>query len=99
MTQSDIDIVKKTAKLARLELGEAEAAKFGEQFGRILQAFQQLAKLDVSGVEPMTGATELSDVLRDDRAKPSLERERVLANGPKQDGEYYVVPKTVGGDA
>lgn len=99
MTQSDLDIVKKTAKLARLELGEAEAAKFGEQFGRILHAFEKLAKLDVAGVEPMTGATALSDVVRDDRSKPSLARERVLANAPKQDGEYYDVPKTVGGES
>ncbi|MCC6406139.1 MAG: Asp-tRNA(Asn)/Glu-tRNA(Gln) amidotransferase subunit GatC [Planctomycetes bacterium] len=99
MTQTEVDIVKKTATLARLELGEAEIAKFGEQFGRILEAFQKLSKLDVSGVEPMTGATALSDVLRDDRAKPSLERERALSNGPKHDGEYFIVPKTIGGDA
>lgn len=99
MTQSDTDTVKRTAKLARLELGEQEAAQLGEQFGRILEAFRKLSKLDVAGVEPMTGATELADVLRDDRPRPSLERERVLANAPKQDGEYYDVPKTVGGEA
>jgi aspartyl-tRNA(Asn)/glutamyl-tRNA(Gln) amidotransferase subunit C len=99
MTQSEVDIVRKTAKLARLELGAAEAEKFGLQFGRILQAFQKLSTLDVANVEPMTGATALADVLRDDRARPSLARESLLANAPKQDGEFYDVPKTVGGES
>jgi aspartyl-tRNA(Asn)/glutamyl-tRNA(Gln) amidotransferase subunit C len=99
MTQSEVDLVRKTAKLARLELSDAEAVQFGGQFTRILEAFQALSKLDVEGVEPMTGATDQHDVMRDDRARPSLDRARALGNSAKQDGEYYVVPKTVGGEA
>ena len=98
MAQSEIEIVRKTAHLARLAMSEDELARFGEQFARILDAFQAIAKLDVEGVEPMTGAADLTDVLRDDRPQPSLDRERMLANAPRREGEYYGVPKTIGGE-
>jgi aspartyl-tRNA(Asn)/glutamyl-tRNA(Gln) amidotransferase subunit C len=97
MSQSEIESVRKTAALARLSLGEAEMAALGGQFARILDAFQSLTQLDVDGVEPMTGATELRDVAREDRPRPSLARDAVLANAPARAGEFFSVPKTIGG--
>ena len=99
MADSELDTVRKTAHLARLAMGDAELAKLAGQFGRILEAFQSLTKVDVEGVEPMTWPADLADVLRDDRARPSLERDAALANAPAREGEYYSVPKTVGGEA
>lgn len=102
MSDTDLDTVRKTAHLARLDIGDAELAKLAGQFARILEAFQSIAKLEVEGVEPMTGPTDLADVVRADRPRPSLERESVLENAPARSGEYYSVPKTIagqGGDA
>ncbi len=99
MSKSETETVRKTAELARLALNEAEMPKFAAQFARILDAFQAISKLDVEGVEPMTGAADLTDVMREDRPKPSLERDAALANAPSRAGDYYSVPKTIGGDA
>lgn len=98
---SPASAVHKTAQLARLSIGPAEEARLGAQFERILGAFQSLAKLDVSEVPETTGGPRPPEAaygrLRADEARPSLERAAALSNAPQQDGEFYVVPKTVGG--
>jgi aspartyl-tRNA(Asn)/glutamyl-tRNA(Gln) amidotransferase subunit C len=90
--------VAKIARLARLDIGEREQQVFGAQFERILEAFQDIARLDVEGVEPMTGPLELADVKRDDLARPCLPVEAALANAPARIENFYSVPKTIGAD-
>lgn len=94
----DLDTVRAVASLARLSLTDAEAKALAGHFARTLQHFQVLAKLDVDGVEPTTGAPGLADVTRPDVPKPSLPRDLVLDAAPERDGDFYAVPKTVGGD-
>lgn len=98
MSAADHEIVERVALLARLELQPNEAKELGAQFQKILTQFQALTELDVSGVEPMLGGSAACNVLRDDVAEPSLAVEAVLANAPERVGEFYRVPKTVGGD-
>ena len=95
---SDTDTVLATARLARLEVGPDEAERLGAQFQRILAAFESLSTLDVEGVEAMTGPCELTDVVREDRPRPSLPPEEALRNAPATVDDHYSVPKTVGGD-
>lgn len=99
MSTSSQNIVEHTARLARLSISDTEARELGAQFERILSAFEAISRLDVSGVEPMTGPTEITDVKRDDVAVPSLSVDQALSNAPVRDGDFYSVPKTVGGDA
>jgi aspartyl-tRNA(Asn)/glutamyl-tRNA(Gln) amidotransferase subunit C len=98
MSDSDLDTVYKVAALARLDVHEAEARALASQFARTLEHFKVLERLDVEGVEPMTGGSRHSDVQRDDVPVPSLDLERILANAPKRVDGFYSVPKTVGGD-
>src|SRR5687767_9522006 len=86
------------ARLARLSIDPAKKDELAAQFARILDAFQVLSSLDVEGVEPMTRPTDSSDVLRDDRARPSLPTAEALANAPVRIEDFYSVPKTIGGD-
>lgn len=86
------------ALLARLSLDPARTAEVGAQFARILDAFRALSKLDVEGVEPMTRPTEVTDVLREDRERPSLPVEDALANAPARIDGFYSVPKTIGAE-
>lgn len=95
---SDSPDVLHIARLARLALDPAKSAEVGAQFARILQAFQVLSKLNVEGVEPMTRPTDATDVLREDRERPSLPVEEALANAPARVDGFYSVPKTVGGE-
>ena len=99
MCPSPEDVLKKTASLARLALSPEEEAALGGQFQAILEHFKELGELDVEGVEPMTGPTDVEDVLREDEPRPSLTPDQALANAPERKDDYYSVPKTIGGDA
>jgi aspartyl-tRNA(Asn)/glutamyl-tRNA(Gln) amidotransferase subunit C len=97
MDSPELELVKRTAALARLEITDDEARTLAPQFARILEQFQALVDVDVEGVEPMTGATRLSDVTRADEPRPSLARDAALANAPDPRDGFYGVPKTIGG--
>lgn len=83
------------AKLARLSLTTEEKEKFAQQLGDVLHHIDQLAKLDVSGVEPTAHAYPLYNVWADDVAQPGLPVERVLMNAPAQRQNMISVPKVV----
>jgi len=88
--------VEKVALLGRLLLSEAELDRMTRQLGDILGYIDLLSELDTEKVEPMAHALEVSNVLRDDRAQPSLDRESALANAPHRDDECYLVPAVLG---
>ena len=99
---SPLRAVETTAALARLRLEPGEAARLGEDFARILEAFQDLAEVDVEGVPPLASAADLVDVLRPDEPRPSLPRDVLLARAPSPAGEggaFFGVPKTVETDS
>ena len=66
------------ARLARLSIEPERRAEVAAQFARILEAFQALSALDVEGVEPMTRPADTTDVVREDRERPSLGVEAAL---------------------
>jgi aspartyl-tRNA(Asn)/glutamyl-tRNA(Gln) amidotransferase subunit C len=85
--------VRKVASLARLKLSDDEIAEFSEQLGNVLDYVEVLNELDVTDVEPMAHAAEVTDVLRDDAIRESLPRDAALANAPKSDGRFFLVPQ------
>jgi len=92
MPDMDISYV---AHLARIEMSEAEKAKFATQLKDILKYVEKLGELDVSNVEPMAHATPLTNVFRKDEVRPSIEIEKVLKNAPEQARDLFIVPKIV----
>jgi aspartyl-tRNA(Asn)/glutamyl-tRNA(Gln) amidotransferase subunit C len=54
------------AKLSRIEIDPKEADKLISDLGAILDHFKELQALDTSDVPPMTGGTDLVNVLRPD---------------------------------
>jgi aspartyl-tRNA(Asn)/glutamyl-tRNA(Gln) amidotransferase subunit C len=85
--------VKKVAKLARLELSEAEIGEFAGQLNAIIDYVERMNKLNTEGVEPMAHCLPVSNVFRDDVIKESLGTEKTLANAPQSDGPFFKVPK------
>jgi aspartyl-tRNA(Asn)/glutamyl-tRNA(Gln) amidotransferase subunit C len=91
------ETVAKVARLARLELSDAELQAFTGQLGAILEYVARLDELDTSQVEPLVHAVEVANVLRHDVLSPSLPRSAALANAPKSDGKYFLVPAIIEG--
>jgi aspartyl-tRNA(Asn)/glutamyl-tRNA(Gln) amidotransferase subunit C len=83
------------AKLARLELSEAEKQRFSEQLGKVLDYFQMLRGVNTEGVEPMAHAVPLYDVMREDRAGATLTVPQALRNAPKSAEDQILVPRVV----
>ncbi len=92
------DDVRHVAKLARLHMSDAEVDKFTRQLGTILKYVNKLSQLDVSGVQPMAHALPIHNVLRNDVVEEALPVEKVLQNAPQRDGDFFAVPKIIGGD-
>jgi aspartyl-tRNA(Asn)/glutamyl-tRNA(Gln) amidotransferase subunit C len=85
--------VRKVAKLARLDLTDAEVAEFAGQLSAILDYVARMNELNTEGVEPLAHCLPISNVFRDDVGKESLGTEKTLANAPQRDGAFFKVPK------
>jgi aspartyl-tRNA(Asn)/glutamyl-tRNA(Gln) amidotransferase subunit C len=83
------------ARLARLALTKEEETLYGDQLGNILQYMETLNGLDTGGVEPTSHVISISNVMRDDAAQPSLDREDALGNAPDRTDAFYRVPKII----
>jgi aspartyl-tRNA(Asn)/glutamyl-tRNA(Gln) amidotransferase subunit C len=88
----DREQVLHVAKLARLELTEDEVERMSGELSSILEAIERIAELDLEGVEPTSHVVSLENVLRADEPRPSLPRERALANAPEAGDVGFSVP-------
>ncbi|MBV9978289.1 MAG: Asp-tRNA(Asn)/Glu-tRNA(Gln) amidotransferase subunit GatC [Hyphomicrobiales bacterium] len=91
----DTKTVKRVAHLARIALPEAEVERMQVELNAILGFVEQLAKVDVEGVEPMTSVTPMRLKQRADVVTEGDMADAVLANAPISDDHYFVVPKVV----
>jgi len=86
------DEVLHVARLARLELSEAEVERFAEQLSAILEAVGKVSELDLEGVEPTAHPLELANVWAEDEPRPCLSVDEALANAPDREGGSFRVP-------
>ena len=93
------DEVAKVARLARLALTDEELALATVQLGDIVEHFADIDELDLDDVEPMTQPYPLTNVLRDDVAQPTLDRDEVLAAAPDVEDGRFKVPPIIGIEA
>jgi aspartyl-tRNA(Asn)/glutamyl-tRNA(Gln) amidotransferase subunit C len=85
--------VQQVAKLARLEITEAEQEAFSRQLSAILTYMEQLKQFDTSGVQPTSTVLEQTNVFREDVPRPSLPAEAALSNAPDQAAGFFSVPR------
>ena len=62
----------------------------------ILGYVEQLAGLDLSGVEPAPYPFDMPLPLRPDTPRPTLAPEEATGNAPAREGSAFAVPKIVG---
>jgi aspartyl-tRNA(Asn)/glutamyl-tRNA(Gln) amidotransferase subunit C len=84
--------VEHVAYLARLGLTEEETSRLTEQLSNILEAMSVIDRLDTSAIAPTAQVIPLSNVMRDDEARPSSASAEILKNAPRREGDYFLVP-------
>jgi aspartyl-tRNA(Asn)/glutamyl-tRNA(Gln) amidotransferase subunit C len=87
--------VEKVAKLARLEITEAEKEAFAKQLSQILTHVEKLKQYDTTGIEPTATVLGQVNVFRDDVIRPSLPVDKALANAPECEADGFSVPKII----
>ena len=93
------DQVRKVAKLARIAMSDEELAPMAAEMNGIIGWIEQLQEVDIEGVEAMTSSVDVALPMRADTlttdetggGKP----EQIVANAPKTDDHFFVVPKVV----
>ena len=83
------------ANLARLHISQEEVGPMARHLDDILTYVAKLNELDTEGTTPTTHAISIVNAFREDEVKPSLDRDKALANGPEQNGEFFVVPRVI----
>jgi aspartyl-tRNA(Asn)/glutamyl-tRNA(Gln) amidotransferase subunit C len=91
----DAATVKRIARLARIRIADSEVGKYQEELNAILGFVGQLGEVDVSGVEPMTSVTPMVLRRRKDEVTDGGYAERIVANAPLTEDNFFVVPKVV----
>jgi aspartyl-tRNA(Asn)/glutamyl-tRNA(Gln) amidotransferase subunit C len=87
--------VRRIAHLARIAVKDDEIAHLRGEINGILGWIEQLGEVDVENVEPMTSVTPVKLKMRKDEVSDGGYPERVLANAPKVEGNFFAVPKVV----
>ncbi len=91
----DAATVKRIGRLARIRVEENEVEKYQGEINAILGFVEQLGEVDVAGVEPMTSVTPMQLRRRDDVVSDGGYPEKVVANAPLTEDNFFMVPKVI----
>ena len=87
----DREQVLHVAKLARLELSEADVERMASELSKVLDHVDRIRELDLDGVPPTSHAVDVAGVMRADEPVPGLTNEQALAAAPEPvDGGFGV---------
>lgn len=89
------DDVRKVARLSRIAIDEAHLDELAGELNSILGWIDQLNEVDISDVEPLTSVVETKLPMREDVVTDGNIQDQVLANAPRTEDGFFVVPKSV----
>jgi aspartyl-tRNA(Asn)/glutamyl-tRNA(Gln) amidotransferase subunit C len=84
--------VDNVAKLARLNLTEAEKEIYTQQLTDILTYVEKISEINISNIKPTFHPIPMKNIFREDKNIYSLSVGEVLANAPEKKDGYFVVP-------
>lgn len=94
-----VDDVAALARLARIELTEAERAHLAPQLEVILESVALVSDVATDDVPPTSHPLPMTNVFRVDDVRPSLPVEAVLAGAPAAEEDRFRVPQILGEEA
>jgi len=92
ITQKDVEHVE---KLARIAISDEEKEKYQGQLEAILDYVGQLQKINTDHVQPTAHPHEVSNVWREDVARPFQKILGLLKNAPEKEETYFKVKKVI----
>lgn len=92
MTRQEIITLAQTTSLS---LEESEIEAFTSDLEKMIDFGKQLEDLNTEEVEISKRDGTLYNVFRKDEIKPSMAKEELLANAPKQKNGFFFVPQIV----
>ncbi|POZ63154.1 Asp-tRNA(Asn)/Glu-tRNA(Gln) amidotransferase subunit GatC [Chromobacterium alticapitis] len=87
--------VARIAKLARIEVSEAEIAATADKLNNIFGLIEKMQEVNTDGIEPMAHPQDVSLRLRDDVVTETNQRERFQAVAPQVEKGLFLVPKVI----
>ncbi len=91
----DLKTVKHISKLSRISIDDQKAKKLEKDLNSIFNWIKKLNELNTDNVEPLTSIVETTVRFRNDQILSKNIREDILKNSPKDNKDYFVVPKLV----
>ena len=92
----DEKITKKIAYLARIKLSLTEVNEYAKDLSKIFEWMEELKKVDVKTIEPVTSVNKISLFEREDASfKKNIENDEVLENAPSKENNFFTVPKVI----
>ncbi len=91
----DLKTVKHISKLSRISIDDQKAMKLEKDLNAIFKWIEQLNQLNTENVKPLSSIAETTLRFRKDQIISKNIREDVLKNSPKDNKDYFVVPKVV----
>ncbi len=89
------DDVKRIARLARIEIDDAQAQATQAQLNTIFDLIAAMQAVDTTGIEPMAHAQEVHQRLREDTVTETDRRDAFQAIAPAVENGLYLVPKVI----
>lgn len=91
----DNETVKRIAFLSRLKVEDEKLEETKEEFNKILSWIEQLNEVSTENVDPLVSVNEDNLRCREDVVNDGSKQAEILANAPKSEFGYFVVPKVV----
>jgi aspartyl-tRNA(Asn)/glutamyl-tRNA(Gln) amidotransferase subunit C len=92
----DISDTRHLAKLARIEMSEAELEHMTQELDLILGSVARVSQIAKGDIPPTSHPIEMVNVFREDVAKPGLTNEEALSGAPAQEDARFKVPQILG---
>jgi aspartyl-tRNA(Asn)/glutamyl-tRNA(Gln) amidotransferase subunit C len=91
----DAATTRRIAHLARIAVKDEEVAHLQGEINAVLAFVEQLAEVNVDGVEPMTSVTPMQMKMREDVVNDGDIADAIVKNAPATEDNFFLVPKVV----
>jgi aspartyl-tRNA(Asn)/glutamyl-tRNA(Gln) amidotransferase subunit C len=91
----DAETVRRIAHLARIAVANQEVEHLKGELNAMLAFVEQLAEVDVEGVEPMTSVIPTALKAREDKVTEGNIAEDIVRGAPATENHFFLVPKVV----